>query len=409
VQGIKTGGDISSHDDKIELSENQYKQKNDEYFVLENLPKDGSMTDELLSLCRYNLDEKQVRNHALFVQFNASPKSCHVTEVFNGSPRRNATTHCDSVKQNKDRSYNGSFGNSEFSYQNENQISAETKAFNCPSNSPCRRTIPSPLQSCLIQNSMRQQEPQLSPHNNYYSNVQEINFAGECYLDSVQKHWGQELVIPDTNNPKGNWIKSTYSSEGTDQNSDHYEPLRFPAEECCKSVLPTNSASLESVTKLGKCSNERGRNVHKSFTSAAEHAHSGVTTHTKNLQLTTPRTYENICDVDHNSGSLPWRQSQVRDLPNSTVDVSSTLPPGSLGFESVERYLAAAKEWERCSTCSSSSDSEFDYFLDRPTLGGTGSTTAQTGGEQNVGYVGTLSGICRTGPRKINSKQCILS
>lgn len=38
---------------------------------------------------------------------------------------------------------------------------------------------------------------------------------------------------------------------------------------------------------------------------------------------------------------------------------------GRFGYETVERYLAT-QNWDRCSTCSSSSDSEFDYYLDRP-------------------------------------------
>lgn len=75
---------------------------------------------------------------------------------------------------------------------------------------------------------------------------------------------------------------------------------------------------------------------------------------------------------------------------------------GRYGYESVERYLAT-QDWDRCSTCSSSSDSEFDYYLDRPS--GTSievdrwNRLPQTGSGQQH----------RDRKQKFNSKHCIVS
>ena len=80
------------------------------------------------------------------------------------------------------------------------------------------------------------------------------------------------------------------------------------------------------------------------------------------------------------------------------------------------QYLAAARdcdydEDDRCSTCSSSSDSEFDYYLDNPNR----QRIAYVGSDFAVGY-GTVSPPMsptsspkKSGKRKVKSKHCIIS
>ena len=73
------------------------------------------------------------------------------------------------------------------------------------------------------------------------------------------------------------------------------------------------------------------------------------------------------------------------------------------------RYMQVQSDFEQCSTCSSSSDSEFDYYLDRP-----------QGGRTRLAYVGSEYGghtnaiSPQSSPRKdkkkrVKSKHCIVS
>jgi len=120
---------------------------------------------------------------------------------------------------------------------------------------------------------------------------------------------------------------------------------------------------------------------------------------------------EGYCiDCDRNCLSKEWHRSNVDIISNSAVaTVDEILPTlGSLGIETVERYLAAAGEWEHCSTCSSSSDSEFDYFLERQVGIGT-EARGRHCREYNSTFSGNLPEFCRSEKRKTMSKQCIVS
>ena len=76
------------------------------------------------------------------------------------------------------------------------------------------------------------------------------------------------------------------------------------------------------------------------------------------------------------------------------------------------KYMQVQSDLEQCSTCSSSSDSEFDYYLDRPQSART--RLAYVGKEPVVGRTATNTLSPQSSPRKdkkkrVKSKHCIVS
>lgn len=107
-------------------------------------------------------------------------------------------------------------------------------------------------------------------------------------------------------------------------------------------------------------------------------------------------------------------------------DVSQTQSQRHSGYQSLmagkqmtaeqvmAQFNAVQSEWEQCSTCSSSSDSEFDYYLERPAAAAAASgplraTSAQNSFEAQQSPIQSSSSRSRGKGKKHNNKHCIIS
>lgn len=114
------------------------------------------------------------------------------------------------------------------------------------------------------------------------------------------------------------------------------------------------------------------------------------------------RTDGYYSDIDHRD---TWRRRQGR---SASGDLGHAVNGRyGYGYDSVERYLAAQSNWDHCSTCSSSSDSEFDYYLDRP--GGTLSEADKWSRIAQTGFQQQQQQQHKERRQKFNSKHCVVS